>query len=193
MFLAEKGLEIPTVEVNILEGENLKEEFLAVNPRGVLPVLELDDGTYLDETVAICRYLEEEHPDPPLLGRNALEKAEIECWQRHAEFDGMFAVGEFFRNSVPPFGDRSLPGRSGDKQIPELIDRGRRGVAIFYQRLEDRLGASEFVGGASFSIADITALCVVDFAAFVGLPIPAGNHHTQAWHQKVSARSSAVA
>jgi glutathione S-transferase len=108
------------------------------------------------------------------------------------EFDGM-SVGEFFRNSVPPFADRSLPGRSGDKQIPELIERGRRGVEIFYQRLEHRLRASPFVGGPAFSIADITALCVVDFAAFAGLPIPDVNQHTQAWHQKVSVRASAKA
>jgi glutathione S-transferase len=92
-----------------------------VNPRGLLPTLELDDGTRIDETIAICRYIEETHPEPNLMGSTALEKAVIESWQRHMEFDGMLAVGEMFRNSFPAFSNRGVPGAADTvKAIPEL-------------------------------------------------------------------------
>lgn len=193
IFIAEKGLEIPTVEVSIMEGANLAPEFLAVNPRGVLATLELDDGTVIDEAPAICSYLEAEHPNPPLMGTTPVERAQILSWDRHMELDGMASVGEFFRNGAPQMAGRALPGRSGDAQIPALIERGKRNVGIFYDRLEARLAASAFVGGKSFSLADITGLCVVDFATFAGMPIPEGNDHTKRWHESVSSRPSASA
>lgn len=193
IFIAEKGIELPTVEVSIMDGENLQPEFLKVNPRGLLATLQLDDGTVIDEAPAICTYLESEYPDPPLMGTTPLERAQVLSWDRHMENDGLAAVGEFFRNSAPPMANRALPGRSGDPQIPGLIERGKRSAGVFYDRLERRLQDSEFVAGSSFSLADITGLCVVDFAGFAGLPIPDGNEHTQRWHQAVSSRPSAKA
>lgn len=192
IFIREKGLEIPTEEVNILEGVNLAPDYLSVNPRGLVPSLQLDDGTVIDEAPAICAYLEALHPDPPLLGSDPLEKAQILSWERHMELDGINAVGEYFRNSMPPMANRSLAGRSGDPQIPELVERGKRSVGIFYDRLEKRLAESAFVGGKKFSMADITGLCVVDFATFAGFPIPEGHEHTKRWHENVSARPSAA-
>lgn len=195
IFLAEKGIEIPKVEVSIIDGENLKPDYLRVNPRGLLPVLELADGTCLDETVAICRYLEEVNPEPNLMGKSAWEKATIESWQRHMEFDGMAAVSEVVRNSIPVFSTRGLPGVTQPvAAIPALVERGTNSVKRFYERLEQRLSKSEYVGGNRFTIADITALCAVDVAMNrANLPIPAGNTNTQRWHAAVSARPSAKA
>lgn len=193
IFLREKELEIPMEEVSILDGANLKPEYLTVNPRGLLPTLELDDGTIIDEVPAICAYLEAQHPEPPLLGTTPLEKAQILSWERHMEFDGMHAVRDYFRNSFAPMADRGFPGRSGDPQIPALVERGKRGVGIYYDRLEKRLSESRFVGGDRFSMADITGLCVVDFAVFAGFAIPGTSVHTRRWHESVSSRPSAAA
>ena len=193
IFVAEKNLQIPAVEVSIVDGENLKPEYLKVNPRGLLPVLELDDGTRIDETQAICRYLEETHPEPNLMGRTTLERAQIESWQRHMEFDGMTAVSEVVRNSIPVFSSRGLPGVTQPvAAIPALVERGTQSVKRFYERLEQRLKESEFVAGNRFTIADITALCVVDVAKNrINLPIPAENKQTQRWYEAVSSRPSA--
>lgn len=190
IFLREKDIEIRTMPVDIIEGGNLHPDFLKISRRGLLPVLQLDDGTIIDETVAICRYFEELHPAPALMGATALEKAVIESWQRRMEFDGMTGVAEVFRNSMAPMADRGVPGRSGDPQIPQLIDRGKRTVARFYESLDDRLGSSPYLAGDSFTIADITALCTVDFATFAGMPVPPGHSNTKRWHQQVSARPS---
>ena len=193
VFLAEKGVDIPKTEVSIIEGENLKPEYLAVNPRGLLPTLELDDGNRIDETIAICRYIEETQPEPNLMGRDALEKAQIESWQRHMEFDGLNPTGEMFRNSFDPFKNRGLPGLENVQAIPELAARGKAGVERFYERLEQRLSQSAYVAGERYTIADITALCVVDFASFAKMGIPEANTNTKRWHADVSSRPSAQA
>ncbi len=193
VFLAEKGLDIPKTEVSIIDGENLKPEYLAVNPRGLLPTLELDDGTRIDETIAICRYIEETQAEPNLMGKDALEKAQIESWQRRMEFDGLNPTGEMFRNSFGPFKNRGLPGLSDVQAIPELAARGRAGVERFYKRLEQRLGETTYIAGERYTIADITALCVVDFASFAKMGIPEGNTNTKRWHEDVSSRPSAKA
>lgn len=195
MFLAEKGIEIPTVEVDILGGANLAPEFLAINPRGLLPVLELDDGTRFDEVMAICRYIEALHPQPPLLGRDPREQALVTSRQRKMEFEGMLAVSEMFRNSNKNFAERSLPGAGGEvlPAIPALIDRGRQTLGRFFTWLEIYLAEAEWVAGDVFTMADITAFCAVDFAAWVEVGIPPENRLTQAWHERVAARPAASA
>ena len=193
VFLAEKGIEIPRVEINIRSGENLQPEFLAINPRGVLPTLQLDDGTIIDESTAICRYFEELHPEPPLMGRTALEKALIECWTRRIEFDAGQPVVDAFRNSYPPYAERAVPGKAGTRAIPDLVERGKARLADFYPAIERRLEESEYVAGPAFSIADITLLCIVDFARAIKLPSPEGIEHFDRWHAQVSARPSAQA
>jgi len=192
IFIAEKGLDIPRQEVSILDGENLEAAYLAVNPWGTLPALELDDGTVITEAPCIFRYLESLHPEPNLLGRDPLEAARIEAWERFAEMNGMAAIGEFFRNQTDAFADRALPGYTGVKTVPALVERGRQRVAWFHQQVEKRLGESAYLGGERFSAADITALCALDFGRAVGLPIPAENSHTLRWHADVSARPSAA-
>ena len=193
VFLAEKGVDILKTEVSIIEGENLKPEYLAVNPRGLLPTLELDDGNRIDETIAICRYIEETQPEPNLMGRDALEKAQIESWQRHMEFDGLNPTGEMFRNSFDAFKNRGLPGLENVQAIPDLAARGKAGVERFYERLEQRLSQSNYIAGERYTVADITALCVVDFAGFAKMGIPEANTNTKRWHADVSSRPSAKA
>jgi len=195
MFVTEKGLEIPKIEVDILGGENLEPAYLAVNPRGLLPSLELDDGTRFDEVMAICRYLEETRPSPPLLGRNPVERAQVEAAQRKMEFDGMIACSEVFRNQHPEFAQRSLPGTGGapTAAIPALVERGTATLERFFADLESTLTRSAFVVGDNLTIADITAFCAIDFAGWVELSIPDDNTATRRWYDSMAARDSASA
>lgn len=195
MFIAEKHLDIPKIEIDILAGGNLEPAYLAVNPRGLLPVLELDDGTRFDEVMAICRYLEELHPDPALLGTTPVERALVESGQRRMEFNGMIAVSEVFRNSNPHFAERGLPGTFGEPTpaIPALTERGKATLARFFADLERTLSASSFLVGDSLTMVDITALCAVDFAGWVDITIPDGNEATRSWYERMSARDSASA
>ncbi len=195
MFIAEKGLDIQKIEVDIIGGENLKDAFLSINPRGLLPVLELDDGTRFDEVMAICKYLEEVYPETPLLGKTPLERATVECLQRKMEFDGMIAIGEAFRNNKKNenFTYRSLPGSAAVGAIEGLVDRGQHTLNNFYAWLERYLTENTFVAGDSFTMADITAFCAVDFAKWVEREIPEGNARSLEWYNKVSMRDSTKA
>ena len=195
IFMAEKGISCETEQVNIVLGENLSDDFLAVNPRGLLPTLVLDDGTALDESVAICRYLEETHPEPALMGTDALSKAQIEARQRHMEFDGLFSAAEAFRNAYPRFAKRGLGGNVGTVDaIPALVERGKASILRFYNRLNEDLGQSRYVAGDAFTIADITALCAVDFASMAArVRMPEDCENLARWHAEVSARPSARA
>jgi glutathione S-transferase len=193
MFLAEKGVEVPMVEVDIGAAENLGPEFLAINPRGLLPTLVLDDGTIIDESMAICRYFEELHPEPVLMGGDALERAQTEAWNRRVEFDAGIPIMDGFRNAHPRFAERAVPGRAGYRAIPELAERGRQRLAEFYAFIDARLRDSRWIAGASFSVADITALCLVDFARVVRMPWPDGLEGLERWHAEASARPSARA
>ncbi len=195
MFIAEKGIDIEKVEIDILGGENLKADYLAVNPRGLLPLLELDDGTRFDEVMAICRYLEELYPSPPLLGRTPLERALVESLQRKMEFDGMIAGSEVFRNQNAQFAKRSIPGggTAAIKAIPALVERGTQTLGRFFDWLERYLQEGEFIVGDTLTMVDITALCTVDFVGWVDITIPDGNLLTQRWYAAVSNRPSAKA
>ncbi len=195
MFLAEKGIELEKIEIDILGGENLQDDFLAVNPRGLLPVLELDDGTRIDEAMAICRYFEEVQPEPALLGRNLKEKAIITMRQRKMEFDGMISTSEVFRNQHEQFLNRSIPGAGGADipAIPALIDRGTQTLERFFWWLEKYLEEGPYLAGEQFTMVDITAFCAIGFAEWVEIHIPDENIRTKKWYEEVSARPSAEA
>lgn len=195
MFLAEKGIDIPKVEIDLLNGENLQAAFLAVNPRGLVPTLELDDGTRFDEVMAICRYFEALHPEPALLGGTPLERALVTSQQRKMEFDGMIAGSEVFRNQNPAFAQRSLPGTGGapTQAIPALVERGTATLQRFFADLERTLSGQTFLVGEAFTMVDITAFCAIDFAAWSDIAIPAGNSATRAWYERTAARDSAAA
>ena len=194
IFLAEKGINIDKVEIDIPSGANRLADYLKINPRGVVPTLLLDDGSIIDESIAICRYFEMLNPEPNLMGRGAKEMATIESWQRHIEFDGMFQIASIFRNSAPNFANRAHPGSAPDlPQIPELAERGRALLPGFFEMLESRFASSEFVAGERYTVADISALVTVDFARWVKVRVPEHHTHTRRWYEVVSARPSARA
>ena len=194
IFLAEKGLhDVEMIEINLMEGENLDKDYLKINPRGTIPVLELDDGTCIDETVAICRYLEGVYPHPNLLGSDALSMAHIEACQRHVEFDGFQPLLDAFRNTFPAFSERGVPGLPADyKAIPELAERGERRYHLFMKNLNSLLENQPYIAGDNFSIADITALCAVDFAKAIKIRLPEEYTHALRWYADVSSRPSAA-
>jgi glutathione S-transferase len=193
IFLAEKGITVPMVQVDLRRGEQFGEAFRAINPDGTVPVLVLDSGTRIADIVGICRYFEEAQPEPPLMGRDAEDKAVVESWQRWCEREGFYAVTEAFRNAAPGLKHRALPGPDDYKQIPALAERGRARLQRFFERLDARLGASEFVAGSRYTIADITALVSIDFAGWIKLGPGESQAHLKRWHAAVSARPSAKA
>jgi glutathione S-transferase len=193
IFLAEKGIGVPTVQVNLREGEQFSPAFRAINPDCTVPVLELDDGTVIADAVAICVYFEESQPEPPLMGRNAADKALVTMWQRRAERDGFYAVMEAFRNATPGLKGRALPGPDDYDQIPALAERGRVRVQRFLASMDARLARNEFVAGQHFSIADITTFVTVEFGHRSKLVIPDECGHLRRWHEQMKARPSASA
>ncbi len=187
IFAAEKGVELALEEVDILAGQSRTPAFLAMNSSGAVPVLELDDGSCLSESVAICRYLEGLHPEPNLLGRDLREQAEIERWNRRMELELFNPIARTVQNTNPLFQGRF-------KQFPEYGETQR---AVAYQRLErmDReLDGHEFVAGDRFTIADITALVAIDIGGrLADIKIAPKLTNLTRWHETVSKRSSAKA
>ena len=195
MFLAEKSVEIPLVEVNTRERQQFADAFRKINPLCAVPVLELDDGTYIAESVAICRYVEELNPEPPLMGRDAKDKAIVEMWNRRVEFQGYVPASETVRNSLPLFEDRGLSGvERGVPQIPALVDRGKQSLGRFFALLDRQLADNPFVAGDAFTIADITAFVTIEFAKRAEVTIPdKGADNVKRWHAEIAARPSAAA
>ena len=148
LFIAEKGLEVPTVEVDLRARAQQEPAFLAKNAGATVPVLELDDGTCLTESLAICHYLEQQRPEPNLMGKDALEQAHVLMWNDILTLEGYLALQESLRNGHEAFKGRALPGPVAWEQIPALAERGRRRTALFFDKLETRLGEGEFVAGA---------------------------------------------
>ncbi len=193
MFLAEKGLEIETVQVDLAAGEEFRAPFVHLNPRCVVPLLELDDGTCLGEAAVICRYLEALHPEPPLHGTTPEARAQVEMWDRAMEEDGFRAVAEAVRNTSEAFVDRALTGPVAYAQIPELAERGMRRTRQFFDDLDARLAASAFVAGPTFSVADITAFVCVEFARWARVRPQPDHAHLLRWRDALAARPSARA
>jgi glutathione S-transferase len=194
IFLAEKAISIPLVAIDLGKGEQHSDAYRAINPRRVVPTLVLEDGTTIGEVPAICRYIEEVHPTPPLLGETATEKAQVLMWERRAELDGFAAVMEAIRNSAPGLKGRALAGPHDYAQIPELAERSKLRVKNFFADFDARLGAAPFVAGPHFSVADITALVAVDFAAkAINFLIPDEHRSLKRWYDAISSRPSMAA
>ena len=193
VFLAEKGIEIETVQVDLGAGEQFSEAFRKVNPDCVVPALELDDGNCISEVLAICQYIEEMHPEPALMGVTAEERARVSMWNAKVEQQGLWAMADAFRNSAKGLAGRAVTGLEAYPQIPELAERGRARVLQFFSRLDAHLGNNEFLAGESFSMADITALVFVDFARWIKIHVPDNASNLARWHVVVSKRPSAAA
>ncbi|MBN3756102.1 glutathione S-transferase [Paraburkholderia sp. Tr-20389] len=195
IFLAEKGIEIPTRTVDLGAKEQFSAEYVAINPRMQVPTLVLGDGTVIGEVPAIWRYIEEAYPDKPaLLGTTPQAKALIAMWERRAEIDGFAAVMEGVRNAVAGLKGRALSGPHAYEQIPEIVERSKMRVAHFFADFNERLKTVPFVAGDAFSAADITTLAAIDFAAGgMKMGIPPGFDALQAWYDKTSDRSASKA
>jgi glutathione S-transferase len=194
ILIAEKGICISRVPVDLGAKEQFSEAYAKINPRRVVPTLVLEDGTAIGEVPAILRYLEEAYPNTPLLGTSPTDKALVTMWERRMELEGFAAVMETIRNKVPGLKGRAIAGTHDYEQIPDLVERGRRRIADFYADLEIRLSEAPFVAGDRFSVADITAVVTIDFATkALDLATPDGNSATRRWYDKVAARSSFAA
>jgi glutathione S-transferase len=192
-FAAEKNLELELVPVDLGSGEQFSADFRAVNPDCVVPALELDDGTCLTEAVAICQYLEAIQPEPTLFGDTAVERATAVMWNAKAEQQGLWAVADAYRNFARGLQGHALPGPDKYEQIPELAVRGKSRVLSFFKTLDTQLAKNEFLAGDRFTIADITAVVAVDFAARLKISVDEDAANLQRWYASVSARPGASA
>ena len=190
ILLAEKGVVHETVQVDLRSGAHLGEAFRRINPHCTVPALQTEEGPVLTDNAAITAYLEALRPEPPLLGRSPLDKAQIASWNWRVEFEGLLAVAEALRNASPGMINRALPGPRDYAQIPELAQRGLARVQDFFATLEERLAGHDFIATEAFSIADITAVVAVDFARVVKIK-PAEQHpNVQRWRAAMAARPS---
>ena len=187
IFLAEKGISVSIEPVDIATQQHRTEAFAAINPMRRLPVLVLDDGTVIAESVAICRYFEALQPDPPLFGRGALEMALVEMWNRRAEFNLMGPVTTVFQHLHPFMKPLVNP------QVPDWGEANKPRVLEFLQLLDRELEKRPYIAGNDFTIADITAWTAVDFMKVPKLPLPEELANVRRWHASVSARPSAAA
>jgi glutathione S-transferase len=186
VYLAEKGLAVPIEPVDVLSGQNRAPEFLRKNPLGGLPVLELDDGSHLTESLAIIEWFEEQHPEPPMIGRTPLERARTREVERICEFGVLGTVATIFQNTHPFFAQRV-------KQSADAAENARGRLHNALRVLNERLAAVPFVAGAAPTIADCTLLAALDFAAFGGVEIPAEYAHVHRWYADFKQRPSAQA
>ena len=193
ILMAEKGIELDTIQVDLMKAEQLTPEFLKINPLGQVPVLELDDGTRISQVMAICRYLEEIYPDNPLFGRDPVERAKVESINDQLQANGMVAVMEAFRNATPGFVNRALPGPHNYAQIPALSERGMLRLDDFFSDFDAHLADNQYMVGDYFSVADITGFAAIEFARWVKKPIPDECSSLQPWYQQVKQRPSAAA
>lgn len=194
MFLAEKGIDVPTQEIDLRAGEHFADAFRCKNPYATVPVLELDDGTCISESDAICVYFEALHPEPALTGWDATSKGLVRMWDRRVEFEGYQAVAEGFRNRSPAFKDRATPSRHRVPQVDALSERGVERYRNFLKDLDERLGESTFVAAEHFSVADITAFVTIEFGKWAVKQEPDSEHrHIIRWYEQVSSRASAKA
>ena len=194
MFILEKGMDLPEIEeVGDQVQFRLSDNYVKTWPHALVPMLEIN-GFRIGEAMAICRFLEDERPEPNLMGRDGREKASIEMWERRAYDEGMIGAAEVLRNSHPAFVDRGLQGSLEPvPQIPDLIQRGRGRVSRFHRKFEEQLRENRFVAGDRFTVADITTLCAIDFAKVLRLDIPEHCPSVVRWHKEVSARPAAKA
>ena len=188
MFMAEKGLDIPRVEVNLMAGENRQPDYVAKNPSGQMPALELDDGVVLAEILPICEYLEEIHPEPPLIGKDPESRALTRMWTRRIDLNICEPMANGFR-----FAEGLRLFESRIRCIPHAADDLKAIAAEKLAWLDGLIAGREFVVGNRFTLADILLFVFIEFGAQVGQPLNPQNKNLVAWHARVAARPSAAA
>jgi glutathione S-transferase len=187
VFLAEKGITVPTEQVDLGKLAHKSAAYTAVNPLQRVPALELDDGTIISESIAICRYFERLHPEPPLFGTDAKDAALIEMWERRVEFHLLAPISHIFRNSHPAMKEMEVP------QVPAWAEANKPRVMDFLELLDRELKSRRYVAGDRYSVADITGMISVDFLKPAKLTVPETMTNLKRWHEEVSARPSAKA
>ena len=188
MFMAEKGLTIPSQDVDLRAGDNRKPEHLARNPHGQMPALELDDGTFISEILAICEYLEDTNPNPPMIGSNPKEKAEARMWTRRVDLNICEPLTNGFR-----FGEGEPFFKHRIVTVPEASPGLKKIAQDRIKWLDGQLAGKEFLCGSRLTIADIHLFCFLDFGATVGQPLVQDNKNVVAWFERMKARPSAKA
>ncbi len=187
IFLAEKGIEVETRTVDILKDEHKSPEFAKLSPLHRLPVLQLDDGTVIAESVAICRYFEEINPEPPLMGKDRMDRVMVEMWQRQVEFNLLWQASQVMRHLIPTLASIENP------QVPEWGKANIPRLHRAYHWLDDVLTGQPYIAGDDFTITDITALCAIDFAKLAKVEIAPEHEHLKRWYDSVSSRPSTKA
>jgi glutathione S-transferase len=187
VFLAEKGLEVAREERDLMSGDLKTPEFTKLNPWQRAPILVLDDGRVITESIAICRYFEDICPEPPLFGVGSVGKAEVEMWNRRVEFGLFNAVASVFRHLHPKMAHLETP------QVEAWGLANKEKVKLELSRLDERLAGSRFIAGDTYSVADITALVAIDFMKPARLDPPEAFANVMRWYAEVSARPSAAA
>jgi len=190
ILLAEKAVPFTAIQVDLRQKEQLGDAFRAINPRCTVPALRLEDGAILTDNAGIAAYLEATYPEPPMMGRTALERAEVASWNARIEMEGFMAIAEALRNSAPAMKDRALTGAVNYAQIPELAQRGLARAQQFFVELDSHLAGREFIATEGFSLADITAVVALDFARVVR--IKPGDDHPNLirWRKAMGERPS---
>ena len=188
VFLAEKGIEVPTQQLNVRDDAQFAEPFASMNPFHCVPFLQLDDGTVIAESITICRYLEELHPEPSLFGRTPAERAQLDMWLRRVELDGFMPLLHAVRNSVPMFAGRVVPGTRTDlAQMPEMVQRGKEMAEIFFDRLQPHMEGRDHLALDRFTVADISGFFAVRMTKPLQMDMarwPA----ISAWFDRIAAR-----
>lgn len=193
ILLAEKGIEPEIIQIDMAKGEQLSDDYKKINPGCTIPALRLEDDTVLTDNAGIAAWAEAYKPEPPLLGTTPTEKGLVMSWNARCEFEGLMAIAEILRNTSDGMKGRAMTGPINFEQIPALAERGAARLPLFFDALNARLEGREFIAIDSYSLADITALVVIDFARWVKFK-PAETHtNLLRWHAAVSARPSAKA
>jgi len=190
MFLAEKGIEHETVQIDLRSDEQMSEAYRAINPKCMVPALVTKDGDILTENVGIAAYLEASYTDKPLMGTSPMEKAAIAKWNWRCESEGLMAIADALRNASPKMKDRALPGPRNITQIPELAERGLQRITWFFEDLDAQLQENDYIAGHTYSIADITATVFVDFARWVKVFPKESQTALLSWHERMKLRPS---
>ena len=186
IFMEEKGIEIPVQEISIMEGEHKQEEYKKISPSSKVPALELDDGTIITESMAICRYLELLHPEPALFGSSKVEQAKIEMESRRIELELMLPIASAFRHTHPAAAALENP------QIEEYGIAQRENAINRLDLLDEELGEQKFIAGDDYSVADITALCAIDFGGLAQIEVPSSLVNLSRWLENMRSRPSSA-
>lgn len=187
LFMKYKGIELDSQQVDLGSAEQLNDAYRKINPLCTVPALQLDDGTLLTEVIGICTYLEALHPERPLLGTTALEKAQVISWVHRLLMTMTSAIAGMLRNRSKAFADRALPGPLNVPQIPELVERGKLQLEYVLPQLDAELATRPWLAGENFTFADIELLVALDFMAWVRVPVPEDCSNLQAWYGRAKA------